>query len=78
MGKHHVEKKKNKALRIVGIIFLIILTILVIAAGIGLGFVYSKLGKMNVEEIDQTAIGLNEETQESLERLKRIDKKKPL
>ena len=66
MGKHDVEKKKTSALKIIGIILLVILTILVIIAGIGLGFVYSKLGKMNVEEIDETAIGIDEETQERL------------
>ena len=68
MGKHEVqkEKKKTNALKIIGIIFLVILVLIVIVAGVGLGFVYSKLGKMNVEEIDETAIGLSEETQERL------------
>lgn len=71
MGKHS-EKKKTNALKIIGIILLVLLVILVILAGIGLGFVYSKLGKMNVEEIDQTAIGLNEETQERLSKYRNI------
>lgn len=71
MGKHS-EKKKTNALKIIGIILLVLLVIIVILAGIGLGFVYSKLGKMNIEEIDQTAIGLNEETQERLAKYRNI------
>ena len=68
MGKHSEEKtkKKTSALKIIGIIFLVILVLVVMLAGVGLGFVYSKLGKMNVEEIDETDIGLTEETQERL------------
>lgn len=68
MGKHSIEKekKKGKALKIIGITLLVIIAILVIIAGIGLGYVYSKLGKMNVEKIDETAIGINQETQEEL------------
>ena len=74
MGKHEVqkEKKKSSALKIFGITFLVMLVILVIIAGIGLGFVYSKLGKMNVEEIDETEIGINEETQERLSKYRNI------
>lgn len=66
MAKHAEEKKKKNVLKIIGITFLVLLIILVIIAGIALGFVYSKLGKMNVEEIDETAIGINEETQDRL------------
>ena len=66
MGKHEAEKKKTSALKVIGIIVLILIVLLVIIAGIGLGFVYSKLGKMNVEEIDETEIGIDEETQERL------------
>ena len=65
MGKHN-EKKKTSLWKIIGIIFLIMIIILVILAGIGLGYVYTKLGKMTVEEIDETAIGITEETQERL------------
>ena len=53
-------------MKVIGIIFLVILILLVILAGVGFGFVYSKLGKMNLEEIDKSAIGLNEQTQERL------------
>lgn len=68
MGKHSAgkEKKKGNALKVIGIIFLVILAIIVVIAGVGLGFVYSKLGKMTVEELDETAIGINEETEERL------------
>ena len=66
MGKHEIEKEKKKRspLKIIGIVFLVLIILIVIIAGIGLGFVYSKLGKMNVEEIDKTDIGIDEETQE--------------
>ena len=66
MGKHNSEKKKTSALKIIGRIFLAILAIIVILAGIGIGYIYTKLGKMTVEEIDETAIGITEETQERL------------
>lgn len=68
MGKHEANQgnKKRSVLKIIGIIFLVILVLVVILAGVGLGFVYSKLEKMNVEEIDETDIGLSEETQERL------------
>ena len=66
MGKHSAEEKKTGILKIIGRIFLVLLILIVILAGVGLGFVYSKLGKMNVEDIDETAIGISEETQERL------------
>lgn len=66
MGKHSEEKKKSSALKITGRIFLTILILIVILAGVGVGYVYTKLGKMTVEEIDETAIGITEETQERL------------
>ena len=66
MGKHSKENKKTSVLKIIGRIFLVLIVLIVILAGIGIGFVYSKLGKMNVEEIDETAIGISEETQERL------------
>ena len=66
MGKHNSEKKKTSALKIIGRIFLALLVIIVILAGIGIGYIYTKLGKMTVEEIDETAIGITEETQERL------------
>ena len=64
--RNRPEKKKISALKIIGITLLVLLALIVIVAGVGLGFVYSKLGKMTVEEIDETAIGLNEETRERL------------
>ena len=66
MGKHSEEKKKSSALKIIGRIFLTILILIVILAGVGVGYVYTKLGKMTVEKIDETAIGITEETQERL------------
>ena len=73
MGKHDSGKrKKTSALKIIGIIFLILLVLIVILAGIGIGIVYTKLGQMNVEEIDETAIGIEEETQERLSKYRNI------
>lgn len=76
MGKHEAEnkktenkkteEKKSSALKIIGRIFLVLLVILVIVAGIGIGYVYTMFGKINVEELDETAIGISEETQERL------------
>lgn len=68
MGKHSEEKPKtkSKALKIFLRILLAILIIIVILAGVAAGFVASKLGKINVEEIDKTAIGISEETKEEL------------
>lgn len=61
-----MKKKKGNALKIIGIILLIILVILVIIAGAGMGFVYSKLGKMNIENINEEEIGINKETEQRL------------
>ena len=68
MGKHSEEnpKTKSKALKIFLRILLVILIIIVILAGIAAGLVADKLGKINVEEIDKTAIGISEETKEEL------------
>lgn len=66
MGKHNEEKKKSKGLKIFLRVLLILLIIIVILAGIAVGYVTNKLGKITVEEIDETAIGIEEETQERL------------
>ena len=68
MGKHSEEnpRTKSKALKIFLRILLVILIIIVILAGIAAGLVADKLGKINVEEIDKTAIGISEETKEEL------------
>lgn len=66
MGKHNEEKKKSKGLKIFLRVLLILLIIIVIIAGIAVGYVTNKLGKITVEEIDETAIGINEETEEQL------------
>ena len=66
MGKHNEEKKKSKGLKIFLRVLLILLIIIVIIAGIAVGYVTNKLGKITVEEIDETTIGIDEETQERL------------
>ena len=70
MGKHSKEnvkeKKKTSVFKIILRILLVILIILVILAGIGVGFISSKLGKLNVEKIDETQIGISEDTKKEL------------
>ena len=66
MGKHNEEKKKSKGLKIFLRVLLILLIIIVILAGIAVGYVTNKLGKITVEEIDEKAIGIDEETEEKL------------
>ena len=66
MGKHNEEKKKSKGLKIFLRVLWILLIIIEIIAGIAVGYVTNKLGKITVEEIDETAIGINEETEEQL------------
>ena len=66
MGKHNEEKKKNKGLKIFLRVLLVLLIIIVILAGIAVGYVTNKLGKITVEEIDEKAIGIDEETEEKL------------
>ncbi len=68
MGKHSEEKTKSKSkvLKVFLRILLVLLIIFVILAGIAAGFVANKLGKINVENIDETAIGISEETKEEL------------
>lgn len=66
------RKKMNKGLKI----FLIILLILfIIVAGLGVAgytFVNGKIGKMQKENIDTTAVGINEETKQELKGYRNI------
>ena len=66
------KKKMNKGLKI----FLIILLILfIIVAGLGVAgytFVNRKIGKMQKENIDTTAVGINEETKQELKGYRNI------
>ena len=66
------KKKMNKGLKI----FLIILLILFITvAGLGVAgytFVNGKIGKMQKENIDTTAVGINEDTKEELKGYRNI------
>lgn len=66
------KKKMNKGLKI----FLIVLLILfIIVAGLGVAgytFVNGKIGKMQKENIDTTAVGINEETKQELKGYRNI------
>lgn len=76
MGKHFVDdieetykikdKKGEKGKKVFLRILVVFLMILAILAGIATYFVGDKLGKINTETIDETAIGLTEETNKAL------------
>lgn len=72
MGKHTEGKKKNKVLKIFLRILLILVVLIVIFAGIAVGYITNKLGKLNVEEIDETAIGIDEVTKDRLSGFRNI------
>lgn len=65
-------KKKNKGLKVFGVIVLI-LVILILGIGVaGYSFVNGKLGKMEQEKIDTTAVGINNEVSENLKGYRNI------
>ncbi len=76
MGKHFVDdkeetykvkdKKGGKGKKIFLRILVVFLMILAVLAGIATYFIGDKLGKINTETIDETAIGLTEETNKAL------------
>lgn len=72
MGKHTETKKKNKVLKIFLRILLILIVLIVILAGIAVGYISNKLGKLNVEKIDETAIGIDENTKNRLSGFRNI------
>ena len=58
------KKKMNKGLKIF-LIILLVLVIIIVGLGVaGYTFVNGKIGKMQKENIDTTAVGINEETNE--------------
>ena len=73
MGKHFIDDKEEtykikekKGKKIFLRILVVFLMILAILAGIATYFIGDKLGKINTETIDETAIGLTEETNKAL------------
>ena len=66
------KKKMNKGLKIF-LIILLVLVILIAAAGTaGYTFVNGKLNKMQQENIDTTAVGINEDTKKITKAIKNI------
>ena len=60
------KKKMNKGLKIF-LIILLVLVIIIVGLGVaGYTFVNGKIGKMQKENIDTTAVGINEETKQEL------------
>ena len=76
MGKHSKDvertkkksenKKNKKAIKIILRILVVILMILAILAGIATWFINDKLGKIQTESIDESAVGITEEAQREL------------
>ena len=66
------KKKMNKGLKIF-LIILLILVIFILGLGVaGYTFVNGKIGKMQKENIDTTAVGINEETKQELKGYRNI------
>lgn len=66
------KKKMNKGLKIF-LIILLVLVIFILGLGIaGYTFVNGKIGKMQKENIDTTAVGINEETKQELKGYRNI------
>lgn len=66
------KKKMNKGLKIF-LIILLVLVIFILGLGVaGYTFVNGKIGKMQKESIDTTAVGINEETKQELKGYRNI------
>lgn len=66
------KKKMNKGLKIF-LIILLVLVIIIVGLGVaGYTFVNGKIGKMQKENIDTTAVGINEETKQELKGYRNI------
>ncbi|OKZ86656.1 MAG: hypothetical protein BHW09_05795 [Clostridium sp. CAG:245_30_32] len=66
------KKKMNKGLKIF-LIILLVLVIIIVGLGVaGYTFVNGKIGKMQKENIDTTAVGINEDTKEELKGYRNI------
>ena len=66
------KKKMNKAIKIF-LIILLVLVIIIVGLGVaGYTFVNGKIGKMQKEDIDTTAVGINEETKQELKGYRNI------
>ena len=66
------KKKMNKGLKIF-LIILLVLVIIIVGLGVaGYTFVNGKIGKMQKENIDTTAVGISEETKQELKGYRNI------
>ena len=66
------KKKTNKGLKIF-LIILLVLVIIIVGLGVaGYTFINGKIGKMQKENIDTTAVGINEDTKEELKGYRNI------
>lgn len=70
--ENNMRKKMNKGLKIF-LIILLVLVIIIVGLGVaGYTFVNGKIGKMQKENIDTTAVGINEETKQELKGYRNI------
>lgn len=70
--ENNMRKKMNKGLKIF-LIILLVLVIFILGLGVaGYTFVNGKIGKMQKENIDTTAVGINEETKQELKGYRNI------
>lgn len=69
MGKHN---KKRGTLKIISRFLVILLIILVMGAGIIIGFMYAKLNKIQIDPINIENIGITEQTKEELSKYRNI------
>lgn len=66
------KKKMNKGIKIF-LIILLVLVIIIVGLGVaGYTFINGKIGKMQKEDIDTTAVGINEETKQELKGYRNI------
>lgn len=59
-------RPKHKALKVIGTIIIIIIVIIIAAGCAGMGFLKSKLSKMNYKEIDKNSVGISDTTKDEM------------
>lgn len=70
-----IKKKKTKVQKAIKVIVIILIVLIVLVGGVVAGgwtYISSMLGSMNKEEIDENAIGINEDTLENLKGYRNI------
>ena len=71
-GKNMKNRKSRRGLKIFGRIVLVLLIILVILIGIIVGFINSKLGKMQQVQLNEEDLGISQQAEENLSEYRNI------